>query len=257
MACIRRLLDNDPYMLQSDLKERVVKECAVDISARTICRCIRRISFSRKRTHRVVRKEGLQEERKAFQWLLSVIPAKDVISIDESAFYFDMKPQYGYSKRGTRLKVTTHSCRQKRWTLLMAVSNSRVIDYELFQKSCDSNKFAGFVSRLDVAGKRYLMMDNAAIHTTERVKAVLRSKGILPLLLPAYSPEFQPIECVFSMVKATYRRLPPMPDDGRTPDDDDCGREGDVFMRAMHSINCVDEAALHNTFAHCWVASGA
>lgn len=252
---IHRVLNDNPYTLQTELKARVARDCAVDISSRTISRCIRRMNLSRKRTHRVVLKEGLVEERRAFRWQLSVIPPKDVISIDESAFYFDMKPQYGYSKKGTRLKVATHSCRQQRWTLLMAVSSSRVIDYELFQKSCDSVKFASFVSKLDVSGKRYLMMDNASIHTTEKVKAVLRSKGILPLLLPAYSPEFQPIECVFSMVKSTYRRLPAMPDNGQVPDDD-CGREGDVFMRAMHSINCIDERALHNTFAHCWAASG-
>ena len=133
----------------------------------------------------------------------------------------------------------------------MAVSNSQVIDYELFEKSCDSVKFANFVSSLNISDKRYLMMDNAAIHTTRKVMAALKSKGIMPLLLPPYSPNFQPIECVFSMVKATYRRLPSMTDDGEP---DDCGREADVFMRAMHSINCIDEHALRNTFAHCWRA---
>ena len=253
LESVRNLLQINQYYTQDELKSKLCGMLGVNISRRTISRCIRRIGFTRKRSRTIVEKEGLDEERRTFRWQLGVIPPDDVISIDESAFYFDMKPITGYSKKGTRLKTAVHSKRPQRWTLLMAVSNSRVVDYELFHSSCDAKIFANFVSKLDVAGKRYLMMDNASIHTSECVRMALRSQNLLPLFLPSYSPQFQPIECVFSMVKFQYRKLPCLIDDDSFPDEG-CGIEGDVFMRVMYAINCIEAKALHNTFWHCWQA---
>lgn len=250
---IRQHLDTNPFTTLKDLRDLVARYCSNHVAVRTISRCVRRMDYTRKRTHRVVEKDGLEEKRAEFRLKLKNISPDDVISIDESAFYFDMKPVLGYARKGSRLKSVVHSHRQSKWTLLMAVSNEQVVGYELFKGSCNSAKFIEFMNNLDTAGRRYMMMDNVAFHKTKTVAAALATKGIEALFLPPYSPEFQPIECVFSMIKGQYRRLPCAVDTGDALEDDG-GYDGHVFMRVMYSINCVENQALCNTFLHCWKA---
>jgi hypothetical protein len=182
-----------------------------------------------------------------------------------------MKPILGYSLKGTRLKTAVHSHRKNKWTLLMAVSSGRVVGYDIFKGSCNSAKFIEFLSNLDMTGKRYLMMDNVAFHKTKAVASVIATKNVEALFLPPYSPEFQPIECIFSMVKAQYRHLPcavdhTLEDDGERSNG---GRSrpplrarlqsakrfaAHVFMRVMYSIDCIEPDVLFKTFQHCWRA---
>ncbi len=52
-----------------------------------------------------------------------------------------------------------------------------------------------------------LVMDNLAAHKTERVRALLDGSGFAyRYLLPAYSPDLNPIEPVWAKVKGELRR---------------------------------------------------
>jgi hypothetical protein len=52
----------------------------------------------------------------------------------------------------------------------------------------------------------YLVMDNAPIHTTVKVRELVESRGYQCLYLPPYSPFLNPIEAFWSKVKAGVRR---------------------------------------------------
>ena len=49
-------------------------------------------------------------------------------------------------------------------------------------------------------------MDNARIHHARATTAFLQEKNINHIFLPPYSPELNPIENVFGVLKARYRR---------------------------------------------------
>ena len=49
-------------------------------------------------------------------------------------------------------------------------------------------------------------MDNATIHTNPRTEEAIRQHGCLIRYLPPYSPDFNPIELTFSVLKAWIRR---------------------------------------------------
>ncbi len=52
-----------------------------------------------------------------------------------------------------------------------------------------------------------LLLDNAAIHKTACVRAAADSKGFRLLFTPPYSPELNPIELIFGILKnAFYKR---------------------------------------------------
>ena len=52
-----------------------------------------------------------------------------------------------------------------------------------------------------------VVMDNLSIHQGERVRQAIQAKGCRLLFLPAYSPDFSPIEGAFSKLKASLRRV--------------------------------------------------
>ena len=51
-----------------------------------------------------------------------------------------------------------------------------------------------------------LVMDNAAIHHNGRIEEIVEAKGCRLFYLPAYSPNLNPIEKGFSVLKAYLRR---------------------------------------------------
>ena len=50
-----------------------------------------------------------------------------------------------------------------------------------------------------------LVMDNAQIHHNERIEAIVEDHGCHLVYLPAYSPDMNPIEKSFSVLKAALK----------------------------------------------------
>lgn len=142
------------------------------------------MGFTRKKVSRVVSKPGLHELRQQFEEERTHVSTDEVISIDESSFWFDMKPAYGYSKRGHRLHVDDHYKKAVRWTLLLAVSNERVLGWKLYDASTTSQTFAEFLNTLETDGRTTILMDNAAIHHANIVMDVCVERFLIPFYLP-------------------------------------------------------------------------
>lgn len=52
-----------------------------------------------------------------------------------------------------------------------------------------------------------VVMDNLGSHKVSDVAELIRSAGAEPLYLPSYSPDFNPIEKMWSKLKAYFRKL--------------------------------------------------
>jgi hypothetical protein len=127
------------------------------------------------------------------------------------------------------------------WTLLLAVTNQRVVGWKLYDKSCNSHTFTDFILGMEgkTDGRWCLLLDNAAINPSWwRMRTMV---GLELWFLPPYS-EYQPIEHVFSMCKAAYRNLP-LPLQPTTLL---------VESRVIASLTTLSEAKLAHTFDHCW-----
>ena len=113
---------------------------------------------------------------------------------------------------------------------------------------CPNAKNAWCISNLDTDKRDVLLLDNASIHKTGPVMDAIVFRGLTPCFLPPYTPEFQPIEHCFSVLKARYRMLPPAAD---LP----CGN--DVAVRVRHSMLHLRPESLTNMFRACWERAGA
>ncbi len=53
--------------------------------------------------------------------------------------------------------------------------------------------------------KQVIIMDNASIHRSKKVREVIENAGHILLYLPPYSPDYNPIENVFGTIKKILR----------------------------------------------------
>ena len=98
--------------------------------------------------------------------------------------------------RGTRISAVTAMCTEG------------VVDYHLTTGTVNSHSFFDFVRGQLVPNmqpfpgdRSVLIMDNCSVHHSEEVKDLVRDAGILLLYLPPYSPDYNPIEELFSYAK--------------------------------------------------------
>ena len=121
----------------------------------------------------------------------------------------------GYSLRGhapVSQKLMGHG---KRFSALACMSVRGIEDVELFEGAVDRDKFCDYLGKSvlpstllfdGVNPRSILVMDNASIHHVDKVQEMMDNAGCLLWFLPAYSPDLNPIEEVFSQVKRSLQR---------------------------------------------------
>ncbi len=83
-----------------------------------------------------------------------------------------------------------------------------------------------------------VVLDNLGAHKGERVRELVEARGCSMLFLPAYSPDFSPIEEAFSKLKALLRRTR-----ART-----CEALVEAMGRALDAVTAQDA---RGWFSHC------
>ena len=95
--------------------------------------------------------------------------------------------------------------------LLCGISKEKGVEHHrVFQFSVNVDKFIEYIDFLRETNrgeKICLFMDNLSAHTSERSKQAMRDRGFRWIYNVPYSPEYNPIELTFSMVKRNFRSL--------------------------------------------------
>ena len=123
--------------------------------------------------------------------------------------------KYGWSPIGYPSINVRELKRHKRWSILPALDINGYFAYEVIQASFTMELFNDFIrtkvlphcGRHDLNEARsVLVMDNAPIHRNEELKEMCNEAGVLLEYLPPYSPDFNPIELSFGVLKSWIRR---------------------------------------------------
>ena len=98
-------------------------------------------------------------------------------------------------------------------TLIPAVSVKGIVHYKILDHNCKKVDFVQFVSELHVKQGTVAVLDNIQFDHSKETISAFDSVGIRLLFVPPYSPEFNAIENVFSLLKRKYRcACPIIPD---------------------------------------------
>lgn len=207
---VKVYLDNNKVATCVEIAKQIQQSMQVKVSRQLVHNIIKSNGFSYKRT----RQRGYNAKKKDHEvaflayWKHHLSPHNVVVSIDESGFDTRKTPTYGYAKKGQPCIMQYQtSCTRKRISLLMAVSNSGKQQYQLVEGMVDSNIFFDFIADLTFPRGSILLMDNASIHKSKHVRDLIASKGYVLLFTPPYSPEYNPIENIFGIIKNYFYKL--------------------------------------------------
>ena len=79
----------------------------------------------------------------------------------------------------------------------------------MYDMSVNAKKFIGFLKELRhklPKGEVVIYMDNLSVHITKDVKQVMADLDFIYCLSPFYSPDYNPIEFYFSMLKRLAKK---------------------------------------------------
>jgi transposase len=152
------------------------------------------------------------------------------VFLDESAFHINLKRGMAWSKKGTPAIVTVPMTKAKATSILGAISATGLINVSLRVPKCIKKRKLGHETDVYSTGTvtghylsfvkatldemdrypemkgHYLVMDNAPIHSSTDIGKYINSRGYQYVYLPPYSPELNPIEQFWSVVKRKVKR---------------------------------------------------
>jgi transposase len=153
-----------------------------------------------------------RDEWRRAAWRVTVaqsLDARSLVFVDEMGTNTSLAPLYGWSKKGQRAYSSVPRNRGKNTTVLASMSVEGM-GPSLAVEGTTSSKvvFETYVERVLAPSLRkgqVVIMDNLSAHKGERVRELIERRGCELIYLPAYSPDFNPIEEAFSKIKNLIR----------------------------------------------------
>jgi hypothetical protein len=182
-----------------------------------------------------LRKEFVEE------WIQKkgMIYMQNCVFLDESGFDINMRRTRGWSKQGTQAVVETPSARGASHTIIGDISAYGVVNVSIrdpgntrkrrvvgatkrkaagdmaptIPKGTTSGHYIQFISdTMDIMDEfpnmkgTHIVMDNAPIHSPQLIDPFITERGYIPVYLPLYSPELNPIEMFWKVLKDRVKR---------------------------------------------------
>jgi transposase len=151
----------------------------------------------------------------------------------------------GRGPRGQRVVGKTPHGHWKVLSTIAAMTTCGMLTGCTFDAAVDGEMFLAFVEQMLVPKLRpgqVVVMDNLPAHKSARIDQLIEGVGARVLRLPAYSPDFNPIEMAISKIKALLRKLA-----GRT-----VSEVMEAIGQALKSITAQDAM---NFIRHCGYAA--
>ena len=150
------------------------------------------------------------QKRKNWNGLISGFKASDLVFLDESGCNTDMTRRYAYSLGGSRAIDSAPLSKPKNTTILSSIQLDGTLRYTTFSGGTTVERFKRYLETdllPHLNENSVLIMDNMKLHHAKAVKNLLDSSGVRYIYLPPYSPDLNPIEKLWSKVKAFLRKF--------------------------------------------------
>jgi transposase len=150
------------------------------------------------------------EEARAAWWAETLLldPAT-LVFVDESGTNVAMTPRYGRAPRGQRVVGVVPRNHGPNVTLLAAMSHAGITAAMTMTGATDGAVFALFVGQILVPSLhpgQVVIWDNLSVHRNQKLRRSIEAAGCHLRFLPAYSPDFSPIEPAFSKLQTALRQ---------------------------------------------------
>ena len=181
--------------------------------------------------------------RRRAEWVLgrAGLDPRRLIFIDETWAKTNMTRLRGRAPVGERLVAKVPHGHWMTTTLIAALGMEGVRCSMVVDGPVNADVFSAFVEQVlcpALGPGDVVVMDNLSSHKSPRVRRLVEARGARLVYLPPYSPDFNPIELVFSKIKQALRSL--------------ACRTRAVLWAAMQSVlDLVSPSDALHCFAHC------
>ena len=136
------------------------------------------------------------------------VAVKNLVFLDEFGASTQMTRTHGRAPPGKRVVQKVPHGHWKLISTIAALTTAGIIASASFDDATDTELFTTFLQHgLVPALKKgqVVVMDNLGAHKSARTRELIESAGARLILLPPYSPDFNPIEMAISKVKGLLR----------------------------------------------------
>jgi transposase len=132
------------------------------------------------------------------------------VFLDETGFWIGMNRTVARALQGRRAYHLREFYRGKKVTMIGAIKHGEILVTKVLAGSMKGDDFRQFITTdlapLLQAGE-VVVMDNLNSHHRADIIKVIESVGASVAYLPVYSPEFNPIEMMWSQIKSFVRKF--------------------------------------------------
>lgn len=150
------------------------------------------------------------ERRNAWRELQKELDPTKLVFLDETWAKTNMTPRYGRAPKGERLIEPVPHGHWNTTTFIAALRHDELTAPYVFDGPINGTSFLAWVEQSLVKTLRkgdVVVMDNLGSHKVAGVSAAIEAVGARVLYLPPYSPDLNPIEQVFSKLKALLKKV--------------------------------------------------
>ena len=152
----------------------------------------------------------MQAKRIKWKELKLAIEHWKLVFLDESGVNIGMTRRYGRAIGKARVHGSAPLNVPTSQTVLASVRFNGQITYTMYHGGTSGKRFLDYLKNVLIPTLHkgdIVVMDNMRSHHVKGVEEVLRAAGMIPLYLPPYSPDLNPIEMLWSKMKAILRKL--------------------------------------------------
>lgn len=142
--------------------------------------------------------------------MMSQEPAERLVVLDETSTNTAMLTRYGRAPRGQRACGVAPRNHGPNVTRIAALTSSGPGPALVVEGATTTEVFLAYIEQVLVpwlTPGQVVILDNLSVHTHVRVQTLIEAAGCELRFLPAYSPDYSPIEAAFAKLKTWLRRV--------------------------------------------------
>jgi transposase len=182
-------------------------------------------------------------QKKREDWIENQQPQLDVqklVFLDESSINLGMTRLYGRAPTNERVNEYVPDVRFQRTSVLSTIRLNGTQIPLVFEGTLNGVLFKKYVDEFlapSLSEGDVVILDNSSVHRATGVLDSITLRGAAALFLPPYSPDFNPIEMLWSKIKMILREMK-----ARTPE---------TLIDALnYALSCVTPEDITNWFRH-------
>ena len=205
-------LDDQPTAYMDELALGIWDEYQVDLNPSTVLRVLQRHGWSRKVAKEIAKQRSAKARavwrQKQELWQMNKLCCVDKSACNERTG----ARKRGWSPIGSEVAILKFLSKTERWSVLPALTvNGYLPEPLIIQGSIDKEVFRWWLVNCVIPyllPECIIIMDNASCHHDlgPDIDQILAVRGLKIEYLPPYSPDFNPIETTFSVLKAWVKR---------------------------------------------------